>query len=133
MEIPEEKKAQLAKKKKKKEKMDASEDMDPEDFVASLKAHPAKASYLEKKKQLDFNFQNPSTQQPIFTPENLDQFYSPELGIQITVDSSDTEQKKSVKKSVEKFMSKTKYEATFNIKDGKLNDKVMRDVEEFFS
>lgn len=30
-------------------------------------------------------------------------------------------------------MSKTKYEATFNIKDGKLNDKVMRDVEEFFS
>ena len=30
--------------------MDASEDMDPEDFVASLKAHPAKASYLEKKK-----------------------------------------------------------------------------------
>ena len=59
MEAPEEKKAQLAKKKKKKEKMDASEDMDPEDFVASLKAHPAKASYLEKKKQMDFNFKNP--------------------------------------------------------------------------
>lgn len=85
MEPPEEKKGaeKLAKKKKKKEKMDASEDMDPEDFVASLKAHPAKASYLEKKKQMEqeFNFKNPKTKQPIFTPENLDQFYSPELGI----------------------------------------------------
>ena len=52
MEVPEDKKSpeKLAKKKKKKEKMDASEDMDPEDFVASLKAHPAKAAYLEKKK-----------------------------------------------------------------------------------
>jgi hypothetical protein len=49
------------------------------------------------------------------------------------VDSSDTEEKKRVTKSVEKFMNKSKFESSFNIKDGKLNEKVMRDVEEFFS
>ena len=81
----------------------------------------------------EFNIKHPITQQPLFIQENIDQYYSPELGIQITVDSSETDEKKNVKKSVEKFMSKTKYEATFNIKDGKLNDKVMRDVEEFFN
>jgi hypothetical protein len=65
LELPEEKKLpeKLAKKKKKKEKMDASEDMDPEDFVQSLKNHPAKTAYLEKKKLMDqeFNFKNPKT------------------------------------------------------------------------
>ncbi len=30
-------------------------------------------------------------------------------------------------------MNKTKFESSFNRKDGKLNEKVMRDVEEFFS
>jgi hypothetical protein len=40
----------LSKKKKKKEKSEANEDIDPEDFVQSLKNHPAKTAYLEKKK-----------------------------------------------------------------------------------
>ena len=48
--------------------MDASEDMDPEDFVASLKAHPAKASYLEKKKQMDFNFKTHKLSSPFSRP-----------------------------------------------------------------